>query len=158
MGASIGLSASVANAQASGVTMVVEAVERTFHPGDLVVLDVRVTNASKDVVVFKEAQREGWSTPLFRTDDPKHTDLLASRRQKALEELTASKIEDSDDMGATLEVAPGENHVFRVPIETAGLNLQSGSYTVVVRRQDMKSGVTIVSPPFVVTLTQPQPQ
>jgi len=37
--------------------MVVESVERAPHAGDLVVLDVRVTNASKDVVVFKESQR-----------------------------------------------------------------------------------------------------
>jgi hypothetical protein len=56
MGVSISLSASVASAQVSGVTMVVESVERAPHAGDLVGLDVRVTNASKDVVVFKESQ------------------------------------------------------------------------------------------------------
>lgn len=55
-------------------------------------------------------------------------------------------------------IAKGENHVFRVPIETAGLNLQPGSYTVVDHRYDMKSRVDIVSPPFVVTLTQPPQQ
>jgi hypothetical protein len=41
MGVSISLSASVASAQTSGVTMVVESVERAPHAGDLVVLDVR---------------------------------------------------------------------------------------------------------------------
>jgi hypothetical protein len=114
-----------------------------------------MTNASKDVVVFKESQRRGWSTLLSRTGDAKHADLLAAKRQKALDEFSAGKSEGSEDMGATLQIAPGENHAFRVPIETAGLNLQPGSYPVVVRRYDMKSRVDIVSPPFVVTLTPP---
>ena len=98
-----------------------ESVERAPHAGDLVVLDVRVTNASKDVVIFKESQRRGWSTLLSRTGDAKHVDLLASKRQKALDELSAGGSESSEDIGATLEVAAGENYVFRVPIETAGL-------------------------------------
>ena len=107
MGVSISLSASVASAQTSGVTMAVESVERAPHAGDLVVLDVRVTNASKNVVVFKESQRRGWSTLLSRTGDAMHADLLASKRQKALDELSAGKSESSDDMGgAALEVAP----------------------------------------------------
>jgi hypothetical protein len=153
MGVLICLSVS-AIAQGSGVTMVVESVERTPRPGDLVVLDVKVTNSSKDVVVFKESQSRGWSALLFKTGDAKKVDLLASKRQKALDELSASKSETSEDMGATLEVAPGKNHVFRVPIQTDGLNLQSISYTVIIRRYDMKSKVDIVSSPFVVVLAQ----
>lgn len=153
---SISLSASMAGAQASGVTMVVESVESPARVGELVVLDVKVTNASKDAVVFQETQRRGWSTTLYRTDDPKHADLLAMKRQKTLDALSASKTESSEDMGATLEVAPGENPIFRVPIETSDLNLQPGSYTVVVRRYDMKSNIDIVSSPFVIMLAQHQ--
>src|ERR1700753_3218009 len=116
--------------------MVVESVERAYQVGDLVVLDVKVTNSSKEVVIFEESQRLGWSTLLSMTTDNSHTDLLAAKRQKALDDLAASGTEGVGDMDATLKVQPGESHVCRVPIETSDLNLQSASYTVVVRRYD----------------------
>jgi len=60
----VGLSALLASAQAPGVTMVVESVERDLTSAILWCLDVRATNASKDVVVFKQSKRRGWSTQL----------------------------------------------------------------------------------------------
>jgi hypothetical protein len=154
IGTAISLGGTVGNAQAPRVTMVVESVERAYRVGDLVVFDVKVTNSSKEVVIFKESQRLGWSTLLSKTADNSHTDLLAAKRQKALEALTASGTESVEDMGATLEVQSGENHVFRVPIETSDLNLQSGSYTVIIRRYDLRSHIDLVRPPFSFMLTQ----
>lgn len=156
VGTAISLNAVVGIAQTpiAAVTMAVESAEQAYHVGDLIVLDVRVTNSSKQSVVFKESERHGWFMSVYSTGDKTKTDLLAAITKKNLDALTADHSEASNDMGATLEVKPGESHVFRVPIETADLSLPPGSYTIVVRRRDRVTHTDLVSAPFVLVLSQ----
>lgn len=148
----------IAQTPTAAVTIVVESAERAYHVGDLIVLDVRVTNSSKQPIVFKESERHGWFMSVYSTGDKTQTDLLAPITKKNLDALAAGHSEASDDMGAYVEVKPGESHVFRVPIETAELGLQAGSYTIVVRRRDRGTRTDLVSPPFLLMLNQRPPQ
>jgi hypothetical protein len=140
---------------APSVTMVVKSADRAYHVGDLVVVNVRLTNMSKQKVVFEESPKLGWSISLYRTEDNAHTDLLTAARQK---NLSAPALGSNDGMAASLEVEPGESNVFRVGIETADLALQPGTYTLVVRRRDLYANVDLATPPFTLTLAERPPQ